>query len=160
MQRMSIYMHVRLPGPLYTQRCLHNSDCVLPNDNNFWEKIFVTLNCASGSDQKVLQFEHLMHTAGASGSDVTEIVTVQEEGLLVKELSSASCAQAQHVSNSGKDRFHSYLQTLCLCCHVEKKLIIHLHVTLNVGILGIKVLLNNLRGDYELLKGAIARVCV
>ena len=48
-----------------------------------------------------------MHTAGASGSDVTELVTVQEEGLLVKdlELSTASCALAQHVSNSGKERF-------------------------------------------------------
>ena len=83
-----------------------------------------------------------MHTAGASGSDVTELVTVQEEGLLVKdlELSTASCAQAQHVSNSGKDRFTVFTliceHSVMLPC--GKKLIIPLHVSLNVGLLGIK----------------------
>ena len=55
----------------------------------------------------VLQFEHLMLSVDASGSDVSQILAVQEEGLSVKELelSTASHAQAQHVSKSGKNRF-------------------------------------------------------
>ena len=51
----------------------------------------------------VLHLEHLMHTAGTSGNDVSQLVPVQEEDLSVKELelSTASHAQAQYVSKSG-----------------------------------------------------------
>ena len=48
-----------------------------------------------------------MHSAGVSGSDVSQLVTVQEKGLSVKELelATASCTQAQYVPKSGKYRF-------------------------------------------------------
>ena len=83
----------------------------------------------------MLQLEHHMHFAGASGNDVSQLVTVQEKGLSVKELelSTVSHTQAQYISKSGKDRFTVFTFTCKLCSFMipcGKKLMIHVHVTL------------------------------
>ena len=48
-----------------------------------------------------------MYNTGISTSDTMKLESVREEDLSVKELevSTAPYANAQHVSNSGKDRF-------------------------------------------------------